>query len=93
MICCHLSSVTRTKDTYAPAIEKEQQEIMAEHGESLNYDILNAMDNLHRFMKEVLRLHPPLIMLLRYVHTDFRHALLPSPLPALCLLFFPDHFG
>ena len=29
------------------------------------------MDYLHRGMKEALRLHPPLIMLMRYVHEAF----------------------
>eukprot|EP00271_Cylindrocystis_brebissonii_P004440 TRINITY_DN1609_c0_g1_i1.p1 TRINITY_DN1609_c0_g1~~TRINITY_DN1609_c0_g1_i1.p1 ORF type:complete len:507 (-),score=87.18 TRINITY_DN1609_c0_g1_i1:559-2079(-) len=60
------------KDTYAPALLKEQAEVQQRHGDKLNYDIVSEMDVLHRFMKETLRLHPPLIMLLRYNHADFK---------------------
>ena len=41
------------------------------HGETLNYDVLSEMDVLYRCIKEALRLHPPLILLLRYNHKDF----------------------
>lgn len=36
---------------------------------SLNFDNLNALDEMHRCMKESLRQAPPLIMLMREVHT------------------------
>lgn len=35
---------------------------------SLNFDTLNALDEMHRCMKESLRQAPPLIMLMREVH-------------------------
>eukprot|EP00300_Choanocystis_sp_HF-7_P039645 c5958_g1_i1.p1 GENE.c5958_g1_i1~~c5958_g1_i1.p1 ORF type:complete len:275 (+),score=48.17 c5958_g1_i1:322-1146(+) len=49
----------------------EQREIMATDSE-LNYDAINRMDHLHRCVKEALRLHPPLMLLMRYVHEDFQ---------------------
>ena len=78
----HTSSITSTwtglylfsekyRSKFLPQILEEQREIIKEHGEELNYDILSKMDFLHRGMKEALRLHPPLIMLMRYVHEAF----------------------
>ena len=75
----HTSSITSTwtalylfsdkyRHKFLPQILKEQKQIIAEHGEELNYEILSKMDFLHRGMKEALRLHPPLIMLMRYVY-------------------------
>lgn len=49
----------------------EQQDVLKRHGSFLDYDVLTEMDVLHRSMKEALRLHPPLILLLRYNHSDF----------------------
>ena len=51
--------------------QDEQREILKRHGEALNYDVLSEMDVLYRCIKEALRLHPPLILLLRYNHKDF----------------------
>lgn len=76
----HTSSITATwtgayimrySKEFTPALLKEQQDVMGRHGAKLDYDILSEMDGLHRSMKEALRLHPPLIMLLRYTHTPF----------------------
>jgi len=52
-------------------LEEEQKEVIARHGDKLDYDILSEMDNLYACIKETLRLHPPLIMLMRYVHQPF----------------------
>eukprot|EP00475_Leptophrys_vorax_P001151 TRINITY_DN10608_c0_g1_i2.p1 TRINITY_DN10608_c0_g1~~TRINITY_DN10608_c0_g1_i2.p1 ORF type:complete len:349 (+),score=24.27 TRINITY_DN10608_c0_g1_i2:82-1047(+) len=76
----HTSSLTATwvgaylltrRDDILPSVLSEQQAVMSRHGDTLNYDVLNEMDSLHRVMKEVLRLHPPLVMLLRYVQQPF----------------------
>eukprot|EP00850_Spirogloea_muscicola_P020340 SM000213S06805 [mRNA] locus=s213:36513:40075:+ [translate_table: standard] len=76
----HTSSLTATwtgaylmsyKDKFTPAVIEEQRKVMARHRDELNYDVLNEMDELHRFIKEALRLHPPLIMLLRYCQAPF----------------------
>jgi sterol 14-demethylase len=78
----HTSSITSTwtglylfskkyRDSFLPNILEEQRQIVKEHGEELDYEILSKMDYLHRGMKESLRLHPPLIMLMRYVHEGF----------------------
>merc|ERR1711871_92064 len=49
----------------------EQRASMAKHGSDLTYDALNEMDVMHRAIKEALRLHPPLMMLMRYVRKPF----------------------
>lgn len=54
-----------------PPVIEEQKEVMRRHGKKIDYDVLTEMDALHRSMKEALRLHPPLIMILRYNHRDF----------------------
>eukprot|EP00898_Chlorokybus_atmophyticus_P001267 jgi/Chlat1/2140/Chrsp17S02727 len=76
----HTSAITSTwtgllllaaGDKYLPAIVEEQRRVMRDHGDVLDYDVLSKMDCLHRAVKEVVRLYPPLIMLLRYTHNPF----------------------
>jgi len=50
---------------------EEQKNLMGKHGNKVDHDILSEMDVLYRCIKEALRLHPPLIMLLRSSHSDF----------------------
>lgn len=75
----HTSSITSTwtgayllryKQYLQPVLE-EQQEVMKRHGNKLDYEVLGEMDVLYRAIKEALRLHPPLILLLRQNHKDF----------------------
>lgn len=76
----HTSSVTSTwtalflaankERCMAPLLE-EQKAVVAEHGDELNYETLQQMDGLYRAIKEALRMHPPLIMLMRYAHERF----------------------
>ncbi|OAY73173.1 Obtusifoliol 14-alpha demethylase [Ananas comosus] len=75
----HTSSITSTwtgayllchREFLVNAVE-EQKEILKKHGEKIDHDILSEMDVLYRCIKEALRLHPPLIMLLRQSHSDF----------------------
>eukprot|EP00249_Psilotum_nudum_P016916 c26052_g1_i1 orf=549-2048(+) len=75
----HTSSITSTwtgayllshKQFLQPVLQ-EQKEIMKRHGDKLDHDILSEMDILYWSIKEALRLHPPLILLLRYNHRDF----------------------
>ncbi|KAH7373474.1 hypothetical protein KP509_17G058700 [Ceratopteris richardii] len=75
----HTSSITsvwtgaylmKNKQFLEPVLN-EQREVMSRHGDKLDYDILGEMDVLYRAIKEALRLHPPLILLLRYSHKDF----------------------
>uniref|UniRef100_A0A453B9L0 Obtusifoliol 14-alpha demethylase n=1 Tax=Aegilops tauschii subsp. strangulata TaxID=200361 RepID=A0A453B9L0_AEGTS len=42
-----------------------------EHGDRMDYEVLQEMDTLHRCVKEVLRLHPPAMMLLRHARRSF----------------------
>ena len=44
---------------------------MAKHGDKIDFDILAEMDELHFCIKEALRMHPPLIMLLRQCNVPF----------------------
>lgn len=45
--------------------------MIKKHGDLLNHDVVCDMEYLAKVMKETLRLHPPLVMLLRYSHKDF----------------------
>ncbi|XP_031489858.1 obtusifoliol 14-alpha demethylase-like [Nymphaea colorata] len=75
----HTSSITSTwtgayllrYKQYLSAVVDEQKSLMKKHGEKIDHDILSEMDVLYRCIKEALRLHPPLIMLLRSSHCDF----------------------
>ncbi|KAF7844957.1 sterol 14-demethylase [Senna tora] len=75
----HTSSITSTwtgayllcNKQYLSAVMEEQKELMGKHGDRVDHDILAEMDVLYRCIKEALRLHPPLIMLLRSSHSDF----------------------
>ena len=53
-----------------PALE-EQRRILKQHGDHIDVDVLNEMDVLHSNMTEVLRLFPPLILLMRMVKKSF----------------------
>lgn len=75
----HTSSITSTwtgayllrHKEYLTAVVDEQKRLMEKHGSRVDHDILSEMDVLYRCIKEALRLHPPLIMLLRQSHSDF----------------------
>nr|DAD34075.1 TPA_asm: hypothetical protein HUJ06_004715 [Nelumbo nucifera] len=75
----HTSSITSTwtgaylltHQKYLSAVLDEQKNLMKQHGDNVDHDILSEMDVLYRSIKEALRLHPPLIMLLRSSHTEF----------------------
>ncbi|KAJ9518461.1 hypothetical protein QJQ45_018487, partial [Haematococcus lacustris] len=54
----------------AAALE-EQRAVMRQHGSTLDFDILSGMDVLHRNITEALRMHPPLILLMRYAKQPF----------------------
>lgn len=75
----HTSSITSTwtgayllhyKKYFSAAVE-EQRTVMKKHGDNVDHDVLSEMEVLHRCIKEALRLHPPLIMMLRQSHSDF----------------------
>jgi sterol 14-demethylase len=75
----HTSSITSTwtglflmadKTWFAKCCE-EQKAVRKTSGAELNYDVLAQMDTLHVCIKEALRLHPPLIMLMRQAHEAF----------------------
>ncbi|KAL9841026.1 putative sterol 14-alpha-demethylase [Arabidopsis thaliana] len=75
----HTSSITATwtgayliqnKHWWSAALD-EQKKLIGKHGDKIDYDVLSEMDFLFRSAKEALRLHPPKILLLRTVHSDF----------------------
>lgn len=75
----HTSSITSTwtgayllkYNNFLSAAVQEQKDLLKKHGDKIDHDILSEMDVLYRCIKEVLRLHPPLIILLRQSHSDF----------------------
>lgn len=75
----HTSSITSTwsgahllcNPKYMSAVVDEQKTLLQKHGKKVDYDVLSEMEALYRCIKEALRLHPPLIMLLRSSHSDF----------------------
>ena len=50
---------------------EEQERLIRQHGTGISLEVLNEMQVLHRNVQEAVRLHPPLILLLRQVHRDF----------------------
>ena len=77
----HTSSITSTwtgllsianKAKVMPTLEAEQLKIKGKHGDVIDFDVLAEMDELHFAIKEALRMHPPLIMLLRQCHVPFK---------------------
>uniref|UniRef100_A0A803MV87 Cytochrome P450 n=2 Tax=Chenopodium quinoa TaxID=63459 RepID=A0A803MV87_CHEQI len=50
---------------------EEQIRLMKKYGDAITYDALSEMHVLYRCIKEALRLHPPIPMLLRQSHKDF----------------------
>jgi len=51
---------------------QEQREVMKKHGNELSFDVLNnEMPVLHNCITEALRMHPPLILVLRSARTPF----------------------
>jgi sterol 14alpha-demethylase len=58
------------RDAYAAAVA-EQKEILAKHGDSLSLEILGEMDVLHRNVTEALRIHPPLLLVMRFAKKPF----------------------
>ncbi|RWR93846.1 sterol 14-demethylase [Cinnamomum micranthum f. kanehirae] len=75
----HTSSITSTwtgayllrHSEFLSGVLEEQKSLMKQHGNRVDHDVLSEMDVLHRCIKEALRLHPPLILLLRSSHSDF----------------------
>ncbi|XP_068657585.1 obtusifoliol 14-alpha demethylase-like isoform X1 [Aristolochia californica] len=75
----HTSSITSTwtgayllrHKEFLSAVLEEQKSLIKTHGGKVDHDILSEMDTLYRCIKEALRLHPPLILLLRQSHSDF----------------------
>jgi sterol 14-demethylase len=52
-------------------VRREQDAIVKEHGKEIDFDVLEKMDRLHASIKEALRIHPPLIFLVRKCLEDF----------------------
>eukprot|EP00775_Hariotina_reticulata_P006190 gene6190-6426_t len=76
----HTSSITSSwtgyfmissKDkAFADAID-EQRHILCKHGSDLTMDVLSEMEVLHRNITEALRIHPPLLLVMRYAKQPF----------------------
>jgi sterol 14-demethylase len=57
---------------YADALKREIDEIF-EDGSELSHASMRAMPTLEKFINEVLRLHPPLVVLMRRVMEDVQY--------------------
>lgn len=58
------------RDAYAAAVA-EQRAILARHGDALSLEVLGEMEVLHRNVTEALRIHPPLLLVMRYAKKPF----------------------
>lgn len=76
----HTSSITsswtglfmiESKDKALKAAVEEQAAILKRRGEALDIDVLSEMEVLHRNITEALRLHPPLLLVMRYAKQPF----------------------
>jgi len=75
----HTSSITSTwtglhlmaSPEWMAKCRAEQEAVIAKHGKELTFQTLASMDTLHVCIKEALRLHPPLVMLMRLAHEPF----------------------
>eukprot|EP00877_Chromochloris_zofingiensis_P002450 jgi/Chrzof1/12205/Cz06g25080.t1 len=76
----HTSSITSSwtglymidnKSTAMAAAIDEQKAIMAKFGDDLSIDVLSEMEVLHRNITEALRMHPPLLLVMRYAKQPF----------------------
>lgn len=76
----HTSSITSSwtglfmiasKDKAFASAVAEQADVMARHGAGLDMDVLSEMEVLHRNITEALRLHPPLLLVMRYAKQPF----------------------
>uniref|UniRef100_M8CM51 Obtusifoliol 14-alpha demethylase n=1 Tax=Aegilops tauschii TaxID=37682 RepID=M8CM51_AEGTA len=63
--------LARANANHLHAAVQEQERIMERHGDRVDYEVLQEMETLHRCIKEVLRLHPPAMMLLRHARRSF----------------------
>jgi len=74
----HTSSITATwtglellhHPEYLARVMQEQKEVMERFGGEIHFDALKEMQVLHRAVNETLRLHPPLIFLMRRMMKD-----------------------
>ncbi|GLI64117.1 hypothetical protein VaNZ11_007292 [Volvox africanus] len=76
----HTSSITTSwtgifmaankEKAWLPAVE-EQKAIVAKHGTNLSFEALSDMELLHRNITEALRMHPPLLLVMRYAKKPF----------------------
>lgn len=56
--------------SYKKAVE-EQKALLKKHGDIIDFDTLGESEVLHRNIMEALRMHPPLILVLRYARSPF----------------------
>jgi sterol 14-demethylase len=85
----HTSNITSTwtgfevlqkKEKYLDRILAEQKDVLEMHNGELSMAALDRMELLHNCMMESLRVHPPLICLLREVQTPitFKNYTIPK---------------
>ncbi|KAF7034305.1 hypothetical protein CFC21_045339 [Triticum aestivum] len=63
--------LARANAEHLRAAVREQERVVGRYGDRVDYEVLQEMETLHRCIKEVLRLHPPAMMLLRHARRSF----------------------
>ncbi|KAF7020399.1 hypothetical protein CFC21_033504 [Triticum aestivum] len=63
--------LARANAEHLRAAVREQERVVARHGDRVDYEVLQEMETLHRCIKEALRLHPPAMVLLRHARRGF----------------------
>ncbi|XP_044973638.1 obtusifoliol 14-alpha demethylase-like [Hordeum vulgare subsp. vulgare] len=58
-------------EKYLAAAIEEQQKIIRQHGQHIDYNILSEMGTLHCCIKEAIRMHSPAVMMFRSVKKKF----------------------
>lgn len=58
---------------YLAEVRQEIEQLLADGGDDISQKVLRGMPKMEAFIKEVLRIHPPLSTLIRVVEQDFEY--------------------
>jgi sterol 14-demethylase len=71
---------------WLPGVLAEQREVFGDVGAGMSLEALRRLVALEHCIKEAERMHPPLIMLMRRIATDFEHAGFVAPAGGMALV-------
>lgn len=61
--------ITKDRDIFRRVVQ-EQKDLIGSDGAELTYEVVDKMELLHNCMREALRMHPPLVLLMRKCKKD-----------------------